>query len=168
MRAKQLFVCFSKVLWWVGSGSKHGGRVFAFFRLLTCFASIASGISWIALEAREAMITPTFSYPGYGAFFRYGVVGSGFVGCPMGVKRNALSLTTLASVDGGIGENAYRCARSLEGRRLASGSCVTGVARHTTTGSSAGKGRWMRPGSRWGVRQHWGEVERGVEGVEWN
>lgn len=42
------------------------------------------------LEAREAMISPTFSYPGYGAFFRYGVVGSGFVGCPMGVKRNGL------------------------------------------------------------------------------
>jgi hypothetical protein len=56
------------------------------------------------LEAREAMITPTFSYPGYGAFFRYGVVGPGFVGSPMGVKRNALSLTTLASVDGGRGE----------------------------------------------------------------
>lgn len=29
---------------------------------------------------------------------------AGVVGSPMGVKRNALSLTTLASVDGGRGE----------------------------------------------------------------
>lgn len=75
LQAKRLFVFFSKVYGGWVLAPNMGVRLSSAPALLCldCFRNLMDG-----LEARDAMVSPSFSHPGYGAFFRYGVVGQGF------------------------------------------------------------------------------------------